>query len=66
MLLLFHRKCNIKCEIVENEVDQYLTEYFDALEVHRKTLKTQIARAKETKMDTIRAQQVDLGINFII
>ena len=55
------KKINNKCDYVENEVEIFLAEYFEALEVHKKTLMNQIARAREAKMDSIRCQQLDLG-----
>ncbi|KAJ6647447.1 Tripartite motif-containing protein 45 [Pseudolycoriella hygida] len=49
-----------RAEIVQNDVEIFLSEYFKALEVHRKTLLTQISRAKEAKMMSIKDQQTDL------
>jgi tripartite motif-containing protein 45 len=58
------KKIHLKCENVENDVEGFLADYFQALQVHKKTLLNQISRAKETKLDLIRAQQMDLGITF--
>lgn len=55
------KKVNSKCDIVHNDVENYLAEYFEALEVHRRTLLSQIARERENKMEIILAQKSDLG-----
>jgi tripartite motif-containing protein 45 len=54
------KKINMKCDAVEREVETFLAEYFEALEVHKKTLLNQIARCRETKMDMLQCQQIDL------
>lgn len=54
------KRINQKCEQVQNEVEIFLAEYFQALEVHRKTLFNQINRARESKMELILARQTDL------
>lgn len=54
------KKINQKCDAVEIEVDIFLAEYFEALEVHKRTLHHQIQRCRETKMDMIQCQQIDL------
>lgn len=54
------KKINQKCDAVEHDVESYLVEYFEALEVHKRTLLNQIARCRETKMDMIQCQQIDL------
>lgn len=54
------KKINKKCDEVEQDVDTFLSDYFEALEVHKKTLMNQIARCRETKMDMIHCQQLDL------
>lgn len=54
------KKINHKCDAVERDVETYLAEYFEALEVHKTTLLNQIARCRETKMDMIQCQQLDL------
>lgn len=54
------KKINQKCDVVEKDVETYLAEYFEALEVHKKTLLNQIVRCRETKMDMIQCQQLDL------
>ena len=53
-------KVNQKCDAVEQDVETFLSEYFEALEVHKRTLINQIARCRETKMDMIQCQQIDL------
>lgn len=54
------KKINQKCDVVEQEVETFLGEYFQALKVHERTLLNQIARCRETKMDMIQSQQMDL------
>lgn len=54
------KKINLKCDIVENDVETFLTEYLEALEVHKTCLLTQIERCRATKMDMIHSQQLDL------
>ncbi|CRK87500.1 CLUMA_CG001301, isoform A, partial [Clunio marinus] len=54
------KKINLKCDVVEDEVMMFISEYFEALEVHKQTLLHQIARCRETKMDIIKCQQIDL------
>lgn len=54
------KKINQKCDIVQQEVLTFLMEYFEALEVHKRTLLNQIARCRETKMDMLQSQQMDL------
>lgn len=54
------KKINQKCDMVENDVEVFLSEYFEALEVHKRTLLHQIERCRQTKMDMIKCQQLDL------
>lgn len=54
------KKINLKCDLVEKDVESFLSEYFEALEVHKRTLLHQIERCRETKMDMIQCQQLDL------
>lgn len=54
------KKVNQKCDAVEQDVENFLAEYFEALEVHKRTLLNQIARCRETKMDMIQCQQINL------
>lgn len=49
-----------KCDAVEQDVENFLAEYFEALEVHKRTLLNQVARCRENKMDMIQCQQIDL------
>lgn len=58
------KKINVRCEQVQSEVEQFLSEYYEALDVHRKTLLSQISRARENKMEVILARQADLGEAF--
>lgn len=54
------KKINQKCDVVEQDVEAFLLEYFQALKVHERTLLNQISRCRETKMDMIHSQQMDL------
>lgn len=54
------KKINQKCEQVQNEVEVFFAEYFQALEIHHKTLLSQINRARESKMELILTHQTDL------
>ena len=54
------KKINSKCDMVEHDVETFLADYFEALEVHKRTLLHQISRCRETKMDMIQCQQMDL------
>lgn len=54
------KKINQKCDSVEQDVESFLVQYFEALEVHKRTLLHQIERCRETKMDMIQCQQMDL------
>lgn len=54
------KKINQKCDSVEHDVESFLVQYFEALEVHKRTLLHQIERCRETKMDMIQCQQMDL------
>lgn len=54
------KKINLKCNSVVRDVETFLAEYFEALEVHKRTLLNQIERCRETKMDMIQCQQIDL------
>lgn len=54
------KKINQKCIETQSEVEQFLSEYFQALEVHKNTLLNQISRARENKMEVLLARQADL------
>ncbi|KAL7029250.1 hypothetical protein ACKWTF_006167 [Chironomus riparius] len=54
------KKINQKCDAVEQDVVTFLMEYFEALEVHKRTLLHQIARCRDIKMDMLQSHQVDL------
>lgn len=47
--------------LTQTDVEVFLSEYLKALEIHRKTLLTQISRAKEAKIVSIKDQQIDLS-----
>ena len=54
------KKINQKCDAVEQDVVTFLMEYFEALEVHKRTLLHQIARCRDIKMDMLQSHQMDL------
>lgn len=54
------RRVNQRADCVQSDVDRFLGEYVAALDVHQRTLHTQIGRAREAKLQTIREQQADL------
>ncbi|XP_055376368.1 tripartite motif-containing protein 45 [Condylostylus longicornis] len=54
------RRINERCNQVQNDVDNFMAAYFEALEVHRRTLLQQIAKARETKMQMILEQQIEM------
>lgn len=54
------KRVNQRADTVQADVDRFLGEYLAALEVHQRTLHTQIGRAREAKLQTIREQQAEL------
>ncbi|KAM7353406.1 uncharacterized protein ACRADG_005479 isoform 2-T2 [Cochliomyia hominivorax] len=49
-----------KCDRVQAEVEEFMTIYFEAIEAHKNTLLQQIQRARESKVEMILEQQMDL------
>ncbi|XP_052852705.1 uncharacterized protein LOC128262469 isoform X3 [Drosophila gunungcola] len=45
------RGINARCDDIQNQVERYMQEYIEALEVHRRTLIQQISRARESKVE---------------
>lgn len=56
----FHKKVNHRCDQVQSEVEHFLTDYFQALELHQITLLNQISRARENKIEMIKINQIEL------
>ncbi|KAI8041879.1 tripartite motif-containing protein 45 isoform X1 [Drosophila gunungcola] len=54
------RGINARCDDIQNQVERYMQEYIEALEVHRRTLIQQISRARESKVEVVLKQQLDL------
>ncbi|XP_037960155.1 uncharacterized protein LOC119689401 [Teleopsis dalmanni] len=54
------KSINKKCDEIQNEVEVFMKQYFEAVEVHRKTLLQQVHRARESKVEMILEQQIDL------
>ncbi|XP_068151601.1 E3 ubiquitin-protein ligase TRIM45 [Drosophila tropicalis] len=54
------RGINGRCDDIQTQVDRYMQGYFEALESHRRTLIQQINRARESKVEIILKQQLDL------
>lgn len=52
---------NKKCDDIQAQIEVFMRQYLEALEVHRKTLLQQVHRARETKVEMILEQQLDLG-----
>lgn len=48
---------SLKKKLSQNEIQQFLKDYFEALEAHKETLLRQIAKAKESKHMSILEQQ---------
>lgn len=59
-----NKKVNQKCDQVQIEVENFLSDYFQALELHRATLLNQISRARENKIELIKNQQNELEKRF--
>lgn len=54
------KKINKKCDQIQGDINQFMTAYYEAVEVHEKTLTQQISKARETKMQIILEQQMEL------
>lgn len=55
-----NKKVDQKCDRVRREVEQFLWEYQEAVQVHRHTLLSQIEKAKQMKVASIETQTSDL------
>uniref|UniRef100_A0A0A1WSU3 Tripartite motif-containing protein 45 n=1 Tax=Zeugodacus cucurbitae TaxID=28588 RepID=A0A0A1WSU3_ZEUCU len=51
---------NKKCDDIQTQIEVFMRQYLEAIEVHRKTLLQQVHRARETKVEMILEQQLDL------
>ncbi|XP_055921031.1 tripartite motif-containing protein 45 [Eupeodes corollae] len=54
------RSINKKCDTTQADVDTFMAAYTEAIELHGKTLIQQIARARESKVQMIVEQQLDM------
>ncbi|KAH8282465.1 hypothetical protein KR054_007819 [Drosophila jambulina] len=54
------RGINARCDDIQSQVERYIQSYMEALEVHRRTLLQQISRARESKVEVVLKQQLDL------
>lgn len=55
------KSINRKCDEIQSEVEEFMANYFEAVEVHKSTLLQQVHRARESKVEMILEQQLDLG-----
>lgn len=55
------RGINARCDDIQAQVESYMNRYFEALQAHRNTLLQQISRARESKVELIINQQLELG-----
>uniref|UniRef100_A0A1A9W5E6 B box-type domain-containing protein n=1 Tax=Glossina brevipalpis TaxID=37001 RepID=A0A1A9W5E6_9MUSC len=51
---------NRKCDEIKTQVEAFATSYFEAVEAHRNTLLQQVHRARESKVEMILEQQMNL------
>ena len=56
------KSINRKCDKIQAEVEEFMASYFEALEAHKNTLLQQVHRARESKVEMILEQQMDLGM----
>ncbi|XP_034101477.1 tripartite motif-containing protein 45 [Drosophila albomicans] len=54
------RGINARCDDIQAQVESYMNSYFEALQSHRNTLLQQISRARESKIELILNQQLEL------
>ncbi|XP_067624833.1 uncharacterized protein [Eurosta solidaginis] len=54
------KEINSKCDNIQTQIETFIRQYSEAVEVHRKTLLQQVHRARETKLEMIVDQQLDL------
>lgn len=55
------RSINARCDDIQAQVESYMDRYVEALQAHRNTLLQQINRARESKVELILNQQLELG-----
>lgn len=55
------RSINARCDDIQAQVESYMNRYFEALQAHRNTLLQQVNRARESKVELIINQQLELG-----
>lgn len=56
------RNINRRCDEIQAEVEQFMGSYFEAIEAHKTTLLQQVVRARESKVEMILEQQLDVGM----
>lgn len=56
------KKIEVKCDMVRSEVEFFLRDYEEAVDVHRNTLLNQIEKAKAMKLEGIKSQKFDLEL----
>ncbi|EDW64104.1 E3 ubiquitin-protein ligase TRIM45 [Drosophila virilis] len=54
------RSINARCDDIQAQVESYMDRYVEALQAHRNTLLQQINRARESKVELILHQQLEL------
>ncbi|XP_053958790.1 uncharacterized protein LOC128863584 [Anastrepha ludens] len=54
------KRINKRCDDAQMQIETFIRQYFEAIEVHRKTLLQQVHRARESKVEMILEQQLDL------
>ncbi|XP_036328662.1 uncharacterized protein LOC118740991 isoform X2 [Rhagoletis pomonella] len=54
------KRINKKCDDIQAQIETFTRQYFEAVEVHRKTLLQQVHRARQSKVEMILEQQLDL------
>ncbi|XP_017857546.1 PREDICTED: tripartite motif-containing protein 45 [Drosophila arizonae] len=54
------RSINARCDDIQAQVESYMNRYFEALQAHRNTLLQQVNRARESKVELIINQQLEL------
>ncbi|KAF4525656.1 hypothetical protein B566_EDAN001256, partial [Ephemera danica] len=59
-LQLLEQRIQCKASSVQQEVDNHIDTWIEALEAHRRTLTLQVRKARESKLQAVRAQQRDL------
>ncbi|XP_065356002.1 uncharacterized protein LOC135950383 [Calliphora vicina] len=54
------KNINRKCDKIQAEIEEFMTSYCEAVEDHKNTLLQQVLRARESKVEMILEQQLDL------